>query len=669
MAAHGHSQAEPSFGMAIAGRANVGVDQMSLTELTHFRSAQNYIRPLAIVGWAGACIGLVSMVIAIGVAVLFPFGSVPDLGFLAVAGASMVIAAAGFLTSAPMCRGRYRLVLDHEQKGELQRPGTPDPDQPAVGTLARHSDHLARVAGRPQSLVTALLAGAAAAGILISWPERPVEGGTEALLLCSGILFIAAFPVLVLERIYSKTPSAALPEAEGLACLLRVPLLALVGGGFGLALAAAGFRLSVWVERMIAVAILIIALELLGRAFAALFSPPPDLEAARSIADSSCARLIRLELPSLSSINRAAQRQLGIDLSRSWALAFMRQAAVPIGAGLFLLGWCLTGVSTLALDERGIYERMGVPVEVLRPGLHVLLPWPVGIVRRVEYGVIHEAPIVAAEKDVTTSEPRRDRRQTAQMAHAEDLAPISADRLWNTPHAFESTYLLASEEGGTQSFQIVNIDMRLVYRIGLSDEAALIAAYQVSEPDALVRATASELLARYFASHTLLGVLGEDREAIASDLKAALQRRLDDLSGGIEVLAVVIEAIHPPPGAAYEYHRVQAAKIDANAIVAREQASAVQQAKQAERDSINARNAALSVAAEIVGAANIEEQLFNADNRSEQDSGKAFLFERWLERLSHGLGKAQMVVIDHRLAGADAPTIDLRSLSPLAKAR
>jgi regulator of protease activity HflC (stomatin/prohibitin superfamily) len=35
------------------------------------------------------------------------------------------------------------------------------------------------------------------------------------------------------------------------------------------------------------------------------------------------------------------------------------------------------------LDQRAVYERFGAPVRVLHPGLHLILPWPLGRLRPV----------------------------------------------------------------------------------------------------------------------------------------------------------------------------------------------------------------------------------------------------------------------------------------------
>jgi regulator of protease activity HflC (stomatin/prohibitin superfamily) len=332
---------------------------------------------------------------------------------------------------------------------------------------------------------------------------------------------------------------------------------------------------------------------------------------------------------------------------------------LPIGLGMGVVAWCLTGVTALRLSERAVYERFGAPVAILGPGLHVHLPWPFGVLRPVELGVVHEMPIIFAP----TGEAAHG-NPVEPITRVEDVPPASADRLWDKSHPGEASYLIASQSQGKQSFQIVNIDLRVVYRTGLSDAAARQAAYAVADPEALIRAIAGQLLVRYFARYTLLDVLVQSRERFATDFRNELQSELQKLSTGIDVIAVIVEAIHPPPGAANAYHNVQAAEILAHSEIALRQAEAIKEMERAQQSATEDHNNALAAASERGNQAYAESVLFEGDRQAYQQDGRAFLLERWLGHLSGALRKSGLVLIDHRLNGVTAPTVDLRSLDP-----
>ena len=70
---------------------------------------------------------------------------------------------------------------------------------------------------------------------------------------------------------------------------------------------------------------------------------------------------------------------------------------------------------------------------------------------------------------------------------------------------------------------------------------------------------------------------------------------------------------------------------------------------------------AQGAAAETIGQAEIASRFFAADRAAAATGEAAFRFERYLATVGVALAKAPLVIIDRDLAGADAPSIDLRS--------
>jgi regulator of protease activity HflC (stomatin/prohibitin superfamily) len=582
-------------------------------------------------------------------------------GYLA---ASLFIATAGLISTGLTIHGRARASSSAAEPSEtlLDRA---DPSSRADAPSERRRSLRQRFHLPPEWLggwphvVTAVFFGVIALMTVIASWRNDDQGALplQAQQVFGGVLILLAFPFLVLERIYANTARERLPEAPQLERLARVPLVAFLGFGIASVLLSLGLEWPSMIERATAALIGLVSLELMLRGAATMFLPDQPVGRRRSCADSTIASLLRPTPPTLATFGTAVKRQFGIDLSRSWALAFVRRAALPIGLGMGVVAWCLTGVTALRLSERAVYERFGAPVAILGPGLHFHLPWPFGVLRPLELGVVHEMPIIFAPAgEAAHGNP------VEPITRVEDVPPASADRLWDTSHPGEASYLIASQSQGKQSFQIVNIDLRVVYRIGLSDAAAKQAAYAVADPEALIRAIAGQLLVRYFARYTLLDVLVQSRERFATDFRNELQSELQKLSTGIDVIAVIVEAIHPPPGAANAYHNVQAAEILAHSEIALRQAEAIKEMKRAQQSATEDHNNAVAAASERVNQAYAESVLFEGDRRAYQQDGRAFLLERWLGHLSGALQKSGLVLIDHRLNGMTAPTVDLRSL-------
>jgi hypothetical protein len=295
---------------------------------------------------------------------------------------------------------------------------------------------------------------------------------------------------------------------------------------------------------------------------------------------------------------------------------------------------------------------------VLGPGLHLLLPWPLGRLRPVEFGTIHAVAIGVDEPANAGS---------AERVGAEDVPPLSLNRLWESAHAGQAHYLVASPGTGQQGFQSVSTEISVLYRVGLSDAAALQSVYEVADPESLIREAGSRIVLRFFNSRTLLGVIGERRDNVAVSLRDDLAADLNSHHAGIDVVSVLIEEIHPPAGAAGAYHAVQAATINASASISNERGRAERAAGQAQEEAHQLTSAANATAIERVDAANADAYRFDAERRAHAEGGAAFLLERTFSRIQTALAQKPLTLLDHRLSSNPGPIIDLRNLPAVAR--
>lgn len=473
-----------------------------------------------------------------------------------------------------------------------------------------------------------------------------------------GLLLLIGFGLLVLERQFSNESEASWPEAEQLAQITRMAIGTLLIAALCLFFSSVE---RVWPARLaVLVGLLpgLVALELLIRALLSVFSPRNDRLEPRLVASSFAAGLLRWPPRPLTALQNELHNRFGIDLRQIWAFTYMRRAFLPVMAVIVALGWALSGVHEIPMQGRGIYERFGKPVEVMGPGLHAGLPWPFGTVRPVENGVVHELA-------TSVSEDANAKNNDAEQVRdpAEGPPPAVANRLWDATHINDKSQVIASGSGDKQSFQIVNMDVRFVYRIGLDDQAAMAATYNSADIPSLIRSTASRVLVHDFASRTLDELLGEQRTDLAADIGTAVARDLKKLDSGVEILATVVESIHPPAGAANAYHAVQAAQISAQALISRERGAAADQANLAQLHASVAHDQAAASSREVMATAQSADLRFSAEQQGYAKAGQAFLLEQYLSQLTLGMTHAKLLVLDHRLGGTSAPTIDLRSFT------
>jgi regulator of protease activity HflC (stomatin/prohibitin superfamily) len=497
-------------------------------------------------------------------------------------------------------------------------------------------------------------------------PGGPISVGPEASMgdaagtagigttanLAAAFVFALAFVSLVTERVMHAFPAPQLPEAPALRRVLLLTTLLLVAGA--LIELGRGADLA-WVRWPLLVLICVpgvVASELSLRALARMFIPAPAPADATAVSESFVASLITGGPRAPGNLLRT---HLGLDFARSWALKFLSAAILPAILGTLLFCWILTGLKLIDLGQRGIYERFGAPVAVLGPGLHLLLPWPLGRLRPVEYGTIHSVAI-----GVDPNAPQ----EKEQAVAAEATPPASLNRLWESSHPGQANYLVPSRGTGQEGFQSVSTEISVLYRVGLSDQAARESVYTVADPESLIRESASRLVLRYFNSRELDSVLRERRDQTgAASLRAALAANMEEHHTGIEIVSVLIEEIHPPAGAAGAYHAVQAAVINSKASIAQESGRAKRAAGVAQQEAHQLVAAADAQAAETVSAADAEAYRFNADRRAYGEAGESFLLERTYGKLKTALAQMPLTIVDHRLSPAQGPVLDLRNPS------
>jgi len=512
-------------------------------------------------------------------------------------------------------------------------------------------------ATRWQPFAVLLCAALSVAVASLAW-HAPVQFALAAVLRPPGAALIAglaafalAFGTLVAELYFAM--HAARGRAWGsLANVLRVALLSAMVAAICAVLLAYAEIAAVWPVRALAAFNAVIALEFALRAVFSWFAPPHMRSGDASVPDSLVASLLRLRPSPLARFSAQLRNRYGIDLRQNWVLqSVVRLLPAAIGT-IVVCAWLLTGIVILGPEQRAVYERFGAPVAVWQPGLHVALPWPFGKARAIDNGAVHQLIVSGSPEESAAASP---------LVPADAQTPEQVNRLWDVVHQGETSQVIAGASGDRQNFQIVSADVRLDYRIGLSDAAARASLYRADDVPGTVRAIANREVVRYLASHTIDSLLETRQTAMADTLRRAVQTQLDRLSSGIDVVAVVIESVHPPAGASAAWHSVQAAQIRSEASVAQARGLAAQSLGDAQQQAETAVAQATAQAADITSAAQVQQTSFSADVIAAQAGGPAFVLEYYLHSLQKGLQNAHITVIDDRLVDGNRATIDLRS--------
>ncbi|MFT4625864.1 MAG: regulator of protease activity HflC (stomatin/prohibitin superfamily) [Myxococcota bacterium] len=315
----------------------------------------------------------------------------------------------------------------------------------------------------------------------------------------------------------------------------------------------------------------------------------------------------------VSSVFRGLDRGLGIDLRHTWALTWARQAVFPMSVALAAVAWLVTALTVIEVHEEGVLERLGRPVADLAPGLHVHLPWPVDVVRRVD---VH-----------------RVRERTIGYAGAAEGASL----LWTKTHAAEEYALLLGD-----GRDLVAVNARLQYRPA-SARAWL---YSVRNPEAGVEALAYRALTDHTRGASLEGVLSENLSALAHDVEARLRDEATPL--GIEVVAFTLDGLHPPVAVADRYQAVVAAQIDQQTSITEAQGYRAARLPEAEAEAARAIGQAEAAAHSLRGQAAGEAAGFTAVAAAHALAPALFETRRRLEAMEAALSDRPFTVVDSR---------------------
>ena len=635
--------------------------------LPNLRSAEAHLHTITVVLVISGIIAGGATVIAWWATSTVPPGSlIEELGLLAAVGWLMV---AGFAPAWLLARSRLAIA----QTADAALVSTPSSATSLFGKSSQEEYRsvlvgqrarlvgLARFLQVPLGVLPLVIAGAT---LVRTWPgSSPLAAGE---LHAAGVGLFLAFPLLILERILAgwQLLPGGQPwvDAPRLAQLSRFALALLVLASVATGVHSFGVSDAYWVQRLASAILLVAGAELLMRSLVTLMLPPPTPETAQVWVSGSVLRTIA----GLAG-GGGVRRVFRLDLSQSWGLQFLRRASGPLLLIVLLIAWATTAVAVLGIGERGVVEHLGRPVAVAGPGIHVCLPWPFGAIRRVENGQVHEVALSLGTLEVPGKQPDPMRQRPAASIMAQDQPPAEFDRLWEKAHGAESVFLVPSSGAGDrgQSFQLLNSDVRVIWRVADTEAGAYGAAYRVADQSSLVRAIATRALTSVFQQRTLAMVITGDREALSATVRTQVQAELDAMQSGIDIPAVVIDAIHPPPGAATAYHGVQAASIIAATDINIAHSQQVRSRHEADLAAITTLRGREALAREIAAKAEVERARFTADRESAQVGADALELERWLQTLGKALGRAQLTIVDDRFRREDAPFLDFRQ-TPLS---
>jgi regulator of protease activity HflC (stomatin/prohibitin superfamily) len=460
--------------------------------------------------------------------------------------------------------------------------------------------------------------GTAFAGVIAIWlllgsdasgfPPHPIPAAIAA-----ALCLIAAGIAATAVRYLGEIEPAHLPGGPELCRGARVVAWMLVLAALSVGLALADLRTGL--------RILLFAIMAVNAAICyGLFSIKSPRDSAVFPLDIGVLSALGSRTNILGSILDSAERQLGIDLRSTWALAVVRRSLEPLLLGLCLVGWLSTAVTVVGVEEQGLVERLGVPVggESLAAGLHIHWPWPVDKVFRI---------------------PVR-RVQALQVGHESEEEAGPENVLWAVEHApNEFTLLLGNGR------DLITVDAGVQYRI--VDARAF--RYHCQNPAQALSAIAYRAVMRNTVNLTLSDALSQNIAGLTQRMRAMIQREADQMGLGVEVLGFTVGGMHPPVPVARDYEAVVSAELRKVTAVVKARVYRVQVLPEAEASALVGGNTARAEGAETLARAAGEAWSFRALEAQYHAAPNQYFFRRRLETLEKALADRGFTLVDARL--------------------
>lgn len=345
-----------------------------------------------------------------------------------------------------------------------------------------------------------------------------------------------------------------------------------------------------------------------------------------------------------STVAQALDYQFGFKVSDTWFYQFVQRSAgwiVLAQTGLLLLSTCVVFIDA---GEQALLERNGRPVpgrEVLDPGIHFKLPWPIDAIHRERTLQVRSFLIGIVEST----------KDDGHGHGADKAATHPKTVLWTVAHAEEELNLLvASRESFPSSGQArdqappVNL---LTVNIPVQYEIRDLRAWAIQHANAtnLLEQLATRETVKFLIGVDLFEFMSTDRDAAGKALKQNIQAAADQLGLGIHILFVGLQGVHPPVKVGKDFNAVVAALQEKEAIIEQARAYAVTNVILARAEATNRVRIAEAYRTRAIAQQFAQAAQFTNQVKAYTESPLVYAQRAYLQSLSAGAGNARKVIL------------------------
>lgn len=410
----------------------------------------------------------------------------------------------------------------------------------------------------------------------------------------------------------------------------------------GIGLVLMGFaRADVFIARALVVLLGLIAVESLLSLILEIYRPRVRGKQDRLVYESRLVGLLAQPEGIFTTAAQALDYQFGFKVSETWFYRFMERALawlILLQFAILVLSSCFVFISP---GEEGLLERFGKRVDsraILKPGLHLKLPWPLDKVYRFRTEEIQSFHV--------GMQPDEDHGNTIlwTVAHEKEafnvmVASREQVRTNATTTAGANTNAPAVERGVPVDLLTVGIPVQFQ----ISDVRAW--AYEHVDAAKLLEKLATREIVKYFASVNLLNVMSTTRGAASAELQKMIQARADEQKLGVKIIFVGLEDIHPPVKVAPAFENLVAVRQENEAKLLAAKGAAEREVILAQAQAQKEVREAEAFRMNRVAGSGAQGEQFKNQMAAHKAAPEVYMNRLYLETLSRNATNARLYVI------------------------
>ena len=306
--------------------------------------------------------------------------------------------------------------------------------------------------------------------------------------------------------------------------------------------------MDLYAAKILVVVLGLTSIELLFNLILEIYRPRVRGQAARLLYESRVIGLLGQPEGLVTTAAQALDYQFGFKVSETWFYKFLERALAWLI--LLQLGALFASTTFVIIEpqEQALLERFGRPVqgrEILEPGFHFKMPWPVDSVHRYitreiqsfTIGVIPDAEL-ENERVLVWTKPHSKEEFNLLVANGQS-SPIGKDT--SRPERDQAVPVNLLTVRIPVQYRITNL---LEWATGHSDG-----------PELLENIATREVV-RYLVSVDIERLMGVGRLEAAETMMTRVQKSANEARLGAEIVFLGLQDIHPPVKVAKEYEAV-----------------------------------------------------------------------------------------------------------------